>query len=65
MAKCSYCNGTGECQDPFHKGTFSGDDDGPTLLDNLIGSCESCGSTNTEMRPPCPHCDGTGVDGYF
>ena len=65
MSECSHCQGTGECQDDFHKGTMTGDEDGPSLWDNIAGRCESCGSRNTEMRPPCPHCDGTGKEGLL
>jgi hypothetical protein len=69
MAACPHCDGTGKCQDDFHSGTqlqnpFGGEDDEgvdrPSWLDNFIGSCPSCGVSYTEMRPDCPHCDGTG-----
>lgn len=67
---CPHCRGTGKCQDDFHSGTpllnpFGGiDDQGvdrPSALDNMFGRCPSCGDSNTEWRPPCPHCDGKGM----
>lgn len=65
MSQCSHCDGSGKCQDDFHLGTFSDDDNGPDLWDHIGGKCPSCGSTNTEMRPECPHCDGTGITGWL
>jgi hypothetical protein len=70
MATCTHCDGTGKCQDDFHSGTeifnpLGGEDDEgvnrPNFIDNLFGSCPSCGVSNTEMRPDCPHCGGTGA----
>jgi len=69
MAECSHCDGTGKCQDDFHSGAtiFGGlgekDEYGkvrPSVVNHMFGECPSCGVSNTEMRPPCPHCNGTG-----
>lgn len=60
MSECTHCNGTGKCQDDFHSGTLSGNENGPSLSDNFFGHCPSCGDGNTEYRPDCPHCDGKG-----
>ncbi len=54
--ECEHCKDTGKCQDEYHSGFFS--EDGPSTLnviDNMLGSCPSCGSGNTEYAP-CPHC---------
>lgn len=67
MATCTHCRGTGECQDDFHSGTrgpFGGDSgdgvDHPDYMEHMFGRCPSCGGDNTEMRPDCPHCNGSG-----
>lgn len=69
MAECTHCGGTGRCQNDFHSGnTFIGGEDRsgqdhPGVLDMVFGSCPACGGSNTEWRPECTHCDGTGQVG--
>jgi hypothetical protein len=66
MQDCYHCSGSGRCQNDFHSGgrLFGGEDAAgqvhPSLVDSVFGSCPSCGDGNTEWRPECPHCDGTG-----
>lgn len=66
MSQCTHCFGRGRCQDDYHSGSslFGGEDEAgqnrPGFLGGLIDSCPSCGNGNTESRPECPHCKGTG-----
>lgn len=68
MGECSHCSGTGRCQDDYHSGSslFGGEDEHgqshPSLIGSFLDDCPSCGDSNTQWRPECPHCDGTGRD---
>ncbi len=69
MGECRHCSGSGRCQDDFHSGAglFGGQDqagqDHPSFLGGLLSSCPRCGNGNTEWRPECTHCQGSGRDG--
>ena len=66
MPTCPVCDGSGECQDAWHRGHTledeMGSDDGhPTLLESIFFSCPSCGGTNIEEPDgDCENCGGTG-----
>jgi hypothetical protein len=68
MGKCNHCDGSGRCEDDFHSGGgFLGGEDSagqnhPGLFESTFGHCPSCNDGNTEWRPACPHCAGTGED---
>lgn len=68
MGECRHCSGSGRCQDDYHSGAglFGGTDDAgqnhPGLLGGLLGDCPRCGGSNTEWRPECRHCQGSGRD---
>ena len=59
---CPICNGTGRCPDSFHSGVnpfADPDENHPSILDSLIGSCKTCGGSNCEWDK-CENCDGVG-----
>ena len=60
MPMCEACDGDGKCRNAYHDSINEERGVLRTIVESVIGSCEDCGSSNTEMPGDCPDCHGCG-----
>ena len=60
MPTCEACRGDGKCRNEYHNSINEERGVIGTIAEGIFGSCEDCGSANTEMPGNCPDCGGSG-----